>query len=269
METLSEAENAVLGGTAAFIEAILLQPTLYWKNAAMRGEPFTLNPFVVYRGISSGLVNEVGSAGVQFVLTGLMKHLFLGGVDRKMTFNEELNSALLGGCISAIFTSPVELLMIQQQSKNLSLPRALKDVTKTYSLSKGLYRGFGMAVIRDSIYVGGMLGTTPLLQEYLVENKSMDRDRAGVVSSIVGGGICALITCPPDVIKTCMQGDLEQVKYRGSQLTARQLIKEKGLGRLMDGAGWRSVNIIGTFLVVNYCCTHFTPYMIKARDYYS
>jgi hypothetical protein len=33
---LSEAQNVVIGGVAAFIEAILLQPTLYWKNAAMQ-----------------------------------------------------------------------------------------------------------------------------------------------------------------------------------------------------------------------------------------
>ena len=30
---LSERENLQLGGTAALIEGILLQPTMYWKNA--------------------------------------------------------------------------------------------------------------------------------------------------------------------------------------------------------------------------------------------
>lgn len=41
MQRLSEAENAVLGGSAAAIEAVILQPTLYWKNAAQQGLPFS------------------------------------------------------------------------------------------------------------------------------------------------------------------------------------------------------------------------------------
>ena len=36
MQNLSEIENTSLGASAAFVEAILLQPTIYWKNAAQQ-----------------------------------------------------------------------------------------------------------------------------------------------------------------------------------------------------------------------------------------
>ena len=36
MQNLSEIENTTLGASAAFVEAILLQPTIYWKNAAQQ-----------------------------------------------------------------------------------------------------------------------------------------------------------------------------------------------------------------------------------------
>ena len=46
---LSEKQNLLLGTFAAFIESILLQPTLYWKNARAQNLPFTLNPKKLYR----------------------------------------------------------------------------------------------------------------------------------------------------------------------------------------------------------------------------
>jgi hypothetical protein len=56
MQNLNEVENMGLGGAAAFVEAIALQPTIYWKNAAQQGLAFTLNPKLLYRGIGAALV---------------------------------------------------------------------------------------------------------------------------------------------------------------------------------------------------------------------
>ena len=36
MQNLSEVENVTLGASAAFVEAVVLQPTIYWKNAAQQ-----------------------------------------------------------------------------------------------------------------------------------------------------------------------------------------------------------------------------------------
>jgi hypothetical protein len=35
---------------------VVLQPTIYWKNAAQQGLPFTLKPSLLYRGIGAALV---------------------------------------------------------------------------------------------------------------------------------------------------------------------------------------------------------------------
>jgi hypothetical protein len=45
--------------SAAFIEAVLLQPTLYWKNARAQGLPFTMSPSYIYRGTFTSIVNEM------------------------------------------------------------------------------------------------------------------------------------------------------------------------------------------------------------------
>ena len=43
-QRLSPVENALVGVAAGTIEVTLLQPILYWKNAAQQSLPFTLNP---------------------------------------------------------------------------------------------------------------------------------------------------------------------------------------------------------------------------------
>ena len=35
---------------------VVLQPTIYWKNAAQQGLPFTLKPSLFYRGLGAALV---------------------------------------------------------------------------------------------------------------------------------------------------------------------------------------------------------------------
>jgi hypothetical protein len=64
MENLSEHENLILGGLTAFVVGITLQPTLYWKNAAQQGRPFSLNPKVLYRGFGAALLAEVGQVAL-------------------------------------------------------------------------------------------------------------------------------------------------------------------------------------------------------------
>ena len=73
MEQLSELENVAIGASAAFVEAVILQPTIYWKNAAQQGLPFTLNPRILFRGLGASLANEMGQMGFQYGTTGWCK----------------------------------------------------------------------------------------------------------------------------------------------------------------------------------------------------
>ena len=60
---LSEVQNMQLGVLAAFIEGVILQPTLYWKNAKALSLPFTLNPKLIYRGTAASIFNEMQMMG--------------------------------------------------------------------------------------------------------------------------------------------------------------------------------------------------------------
>lgn len=258
---LTDLENFSLGVVAAFIEGIILQPTLYWKNAKAQNLPFTMNPRIIYRGTAASIYNEMQMMGLQFGLTGLFKRLapiFVAtssssSKDGSSSPHFEYFSAFLGGSVSALFASPVELIMIQQQRNGSSVLSTLQRITSTHGPMM-LFRGLMPAMMRDALYVSGFLGITPLLQDYLMKSYQMESLHAGFIASLIGGIIAAVPSHPFDVIKTCMQGDLGKEKYTTMTMTTKQLISEEGkIKRLFNGCFWRSFNIVATVYIANEC----------------
>mmetsp|Transcript_35222 Transcript_35222/g.77494 ORF Transcript_35222/g.77494 Transcript_35222/m.77494 type:complete len:166 (+) Transcript_35222:51-548(+) len=139
---LTDGENLVVGSTAALAEGLLLQPTLYWKNARQQGLPFTLRPSLLYRGTGAAICNEVGQMGLQFSVTGRLKSV-------SSSSGGQLAAAAGGGVVTAAFATPVELVMIQQQRFGSSILSTLVRLFKEHGMfGSGLMRGLGPAVAR-------------------------------------------------------------------------------------------------------------------------
>jgi hypothetical protein len=196
---------------AAFIEAVILQPTLYWKNAKAQGLPFTMDVRTLYRGTGAAILGECQQMGLQFLFTGMTKKLFAGHAGKvvegeHMSPKTEFAAAAVGGLLSSFFTTPVELIMIQQQKYGGSFGGTLKNVVTTYGVTnKGMMRGLAGAASRDAIYVAGMLGVTPILSEYITSHTNTPTGMATLYASLLGGVVAAVPSHPFDVIKTCMQ----------------------------------------------------------------
>eukprot|EP00040_Diaphanoeca_grandis_P031134 m.185735 g.185735 ORF g.185735 m.185735 type:complete len:276 (+) comp32240_c1_seq1:503-1330(+) len=266
MEQLTEAENTGLGAGAAIIQGIILQPTLYFKNVRQQGLPMSFSPMIVYRGLGASMANEVGSMALQFAVTGAFKHLILGDVIRSLTISEEMGAATLGGCVGALYTSPVELVMIQQQRNGGSMVQTVKRVfTEGGVLRNGMMRGLLPAMARDAIYVAGMLGVTPIVQRYLLRETSWGITGTNFAASIVGGALVGGLSAPFDTIKTCMQGDMSQKKYGSFTDAASKLYAEQGYKRFFNGVFWRITNITGTIVVVNECMHRLAPLVFPER----
>lgn len=251
-KVLSETQNVTIGVIAAFIEGVLLQPTLYWKNARAQKLPFTLNPKIIYRGTAASIFNECQMMGLQFGITGFFQKVFKSG--DSMTQTQIFTSAVLGGTLTAFFSSPVELVMIQQQRFGGSFIAAPARIAKQFGVfQNGLLRGLMGNIGRDSIYVVGMLGVTPIIQDYLLKNHDMSIEKASFSASMLGGLVSAVPSHPFDIIKTCMQGDLEKQQYKTFSQTARELWAQGGLRRFFNGCAWRTVNVLGTVYIANEC----------------
>jgi hypothetical protein len=256
-EKLTEAENVVVGSIASFVQATILQPTLYWKNAAQQGLPFTMNPKLVYRGIGASLINEMGQMGLQFGVTGYLKKVFGTG------FSGDMAAAMMGGAIVGPFASVCEVTMIQQQLHGGSLAVVPQRILKQHGAA-GLLRGVSGTISRDAIYVGGLLGTTPAIQQYMMEERqwnSVAAESFAAVSTGIGVGV---VTTPLDAASTSMKGDLERKSYQGFVDTLSKRAAG-GLGTFFGGCFWRTVNIAGTIFIANAARVRIEPFFIGDR----
>lgn len=249
---LSEAQNVLLGATASFVQAVILQPTIYWKNAAQQGLKFTWDPRVVYRGLGAALVNECGQMGFQFGATGVFKKLLGSG-----TANDLL-APVLGGAAIGPFAQICELTMIQQQRFGGTLAQTPIRIFREYGF-QGIMRGLSVTIIRDAIYVGALLGSTPVLQDVL-EKQGMNQYVAETVSGGISGAVAGVVTCPLDACNTVMKGDLGREIYGGPIETFQKRVNG-GIGMVFGGVFWRTFNIMGTIIIANAVRIRIQPYM--------
>jgi hypothetical protein len=173
--------------------------------------PFTMNVRTLYRGTGAAILSECQQMGLQFLFTGMTKKIMAGHAGKvvegeHLSPRTEFAAAAVGGLLSSFFTTPVELLMIQQQKFGGSLVGTCAGVIRTHGItSHGMMRGLMGAASRDAIYVAGMLGVTPVLREYIMRHSDTQSGLATLYASLLGGVAAAVPSHPFDVIKTCMQ----------------------------------------------------------------
>jgi len=115
-------------------------------------------------------------------------------------------------------------------------------------------RGVTTTCGREAMFTMAMLGITPAIQHNLVTGPyKLDKNSALAAGALTGACFAATLTHPLDTIKTCMQGDLGQVKYTDVLSTGRSLAAEYGVVQgLFKGLHFRIGLISTTFFLVNY-----------------
>lgn len=261
---LSPGQNLGLGVVTAVLEGLILQPTLYWKNARALKLPFSINPRIIYRGTAASMFNEIYMMGLQFGITGFLQRVISSNRAQSMTHTQEICSAAFGGMLSGLATTPIELVMIQQQRYGGTfVGTPIRLISEFGFLKNGLFRGCVPAIMRDSIYVCGLLGISPILQRFLIAEYQMSNINASVCASMIGGIFASLPSHPFDICKTNMQGDMSQSIYKSFSGTFQTLWREGGVTRMYHGCMWRTINIISTVFIANECRIHFPEYIIK------
>jgi hypothetical protein len=212
--------------------------------------PFTLNLRLLYRGTGASVLNEMQMMAIQFGLTRMFQRLYGHAPGQDSSAQQLMGASLCGGMVAALVASPIELIMIQQQRQGGSLLGTVTRVARLGVGSSGVMRGVAATMARDGIYVSGLLGITPVVQKYCTD-RGMSTPKASFVGSIVGGTLCSLVSHPADIVKTCMQGDLQQQRFSTATSTLALLWREGGARRIYSGAAARCLNITMTIYVAN------------------
>lgn len=184
---LTDAENMAIGAIAATFCVGALQPTIFMKNAMAQGKPPSLDPRVLYRGVGINLGNEMGQMSLQFGVTGFLKRVF------RSDAVGELSAAASAGALVALFASPCELVMIQQQLHGGGLLNTAANIVRKFGATYALQRGLALAMARDALMVGGMLGATPVVHSMLVNDSrsggvGIGSTNGGTSGGTAGGG---------------------------------------------------------------------------------
>ena len=160
-------KNSVVGIFAGTIEVILLQPILFCKNASQQKLKFTINPRILYRGVTMSATNMAVLTGIQFPLTNFISKSILKGENRLPTEKEQMSSAFGGGIISGLVCAPMELIIIQQQRWGGNIIKTPTRIISKYG-TKNLMRGLTMSMGREGVFTAGYLGMAPLFSQYFL-----------------------------------------------------------------------------------------------------
>lgn len=196
----------------------------------------------LYKGIASPMLGVAAMNASVFGVYGLSLRI-LGNDDQA-----RLTNIFLAGCasgvVSALITSPIELIKIRQQlnySSSQTQPSTLQVVRDIWQKRgiRGLYRGLGTTSIRD-------LGYGPYFLSYEVFNRtfaSFHHDRADQLSNVemaISGGLAGVVgwlsTFAIDVIKTRVQAT-DSRSGNAFMFAARQTYAEGGLSAFFAGVG--------------------------------
>jgi len=84
---------------------------------------------------------------------------------------------------------------------------------------------------------------------------------AGVGGAVIAGVVCATLSHPLDTVKTCMQGDVQGLKYQSAAQTSMELYRQGGLPRIFSGWGWRTSRTVLQVFLVDKCRQMLCPLM--------
>jgi len=237
---LNELENATVGMTVGCIEVLCLQPLNYAKNMVQQGQPISMDPKKLYRGVGANCVNMGSCTMIQFAVGGSMKKLVSGGGSgRKLQPHEEMGCGIVAGVTSATVGSPLELIMIQQQRKGGGTGQTVKNIVE---IPANVGRGFIGTAVREGLWTCGYLSIPPIVRSYLTTSfpETFDSQaKARVPAALLGGLFACYLTHPFDTIKTCMQGDIERAKFNSFKDTAKVVYGESGIPGFYRGATFR------------------------------
>ena len=259
-QTKSFYQNTIIGVISGIIEVSFLQPLLYCKNASQQKLGYTINPRILYRGVTMSMTNMAVLTGLQVPLTDLIsksifrrdKHILTGKVPARTRYKEKILSSFGGGVVSGLVCAPMELIMVQQQRHGYSLVKTPSMIISRTGV-RGLMRGLIMSSGREGLFTVGYLGIGPIFSDYLKKTYQLKNNVAKIYGAIGVGIVTATLSHPMDTIKTCMQGDIERKKYTTIIETAKTLFKEKGISRFFYGWGWRTVKMIGAIFIMSQC----------------
>lgn len=235
----------------------MLQPLNYMKNMSQIKKPISLNPLIMYKGVSANAINMGSCTMIQFAVGGRLKNLIYeqtgGDKSRNLTLAEEIMCGIGAGTASAYIGSPLELFMVQQQKHpDKSL---VQTFSRIFERPIDILRGWTGCAVREALWTCGYLSIPPVVRRELITEFPQyfpTNDHARIPAALLGALFACYLTHPFDTIKTCMQGDLGRVKYGTFLQTYSTIMKgSSGFMGFYRGSNFRYARMVCAVFIMD------------------
>lgn len=241
MQAMQEhVENALIGGVSGTTEIIINQPLIYFKNTLQRGERIEWrSPKIWYRGLGMNVAAMGPTTAFQTATNDALESVMPG-----IETPTKLSRAFFAGVTSATLCAPLDLIILEQQKKNLNAQKTINYLYKEAGM-RIFVRGWLATALREGPWSAAYLVSFPIIQK-LIKSK-IDNPVAGNISAYIGAGIItgsafAVITQPIDTVKTRMQTDYQGLVVKNMRDAIRNIFKESGFKGFFSGTMPRAIN---------------------------
>ncbi|XP_061338588.1 mitochondrial arginine transporter BAC2-like [Gastrolobium bilobum] len=247
------------GGTAGIISGYPLDTLRILQQSSKTGSASTIlrnvvakeGPSALYRGMGAPLASVTFQNAMVFQIYAVLSRAF-STPSVSASDPPSLKGVALGGiCTGAVqstLLSPVELIKIRLQLQNTGQltdtqkgpVMIAKNIWKMEGI-RGIYRGFGITMLRDAPAHGFYFWTYEYTREILHPGCRKSCQES-LNTMLIAGGLAGVVSWvfsyPLDVIKTRLQAQTpSSLKYKGILDCLRKSIKQEGYVVLWRGLG--------------------------------
>lgn len=187
-----------------------------------------------YKGTLPPLFGVGVCVSLQFYGFHEAKRYFLKKYNQtQLTLGQTYVSGSVAGIANSIVSSPVEQLRIlsQSSSESKSLSDTVKKIYNTQGVKSGIFRGFGITLVREiQAYGVWFLSYETIIRQIVKSNNYTSRNDIGTLGLLFAGAAAGnflwLFSYPLDVIKSNVQSDGfgKDSKFGGKSINAAKYI---------------------------------------------
>lgn len=198
---------------------------------------------------------------------GIFKYIYDNNKEG-LSFGKKILTGGFSGLVGSFFSSPLDLVMVKQQSLQKSNTKTNKY--NTYNTFKILYRKIGFmgfwknsipTIVRATVLNSAMLTSNFQTKEYLVLQKYSDK-YINTIPYLVGGFSSVIFSMPFDHIKTNYQLENNSEKTKYYLRYVINFIKQHGFSSLYKSLPVYTVRIMPHSIISLYIINAINSYLL-------
>lgn len=239
-------QSLITGSVAGAVEVGVNHPLWNVKIRMQCGDPFTLNPRLLYRGIIPNAASMIPVTAIQVGLDRFFQHIFFKETS-KLSSAQCIASAFVAGVGSAPASCATEMVLTHQKNTGWGFYSAGKYLITKHGY-RSLFTGLPATMAREGVFTLFFLAVTPLLKGAV--QPYLSKDYAASLVAGMGSGIAAtILSQSADTIKTIQQG--AELPYDvGLRSVVRELYKKQGFYGFFKGGTPRGIRVVSAITVM-------------------